>query len=72
MAGIFFPIFILFTICLAYWYFKKRSSGSFNPSILYVNRGYGLSCEEPQHLLQPGQHEYSNPIEFNKEMKLAD
>lgn len=40
-------------------------------SIRFYNQGYGLESEEPpMPILQPGQHEYYNPVDFpSKDME---
>lgn len=41
-------------------------------SIRFTNKTYWVNEDEPANLLEPGQHEYCNPIEFNKADNTSD
>ncbi|RZC40516.1 vitellogenin receptor, partial [Asbolus verrucosus] len=65
IAGIMISICLLTFGVVFYYLIKKKNSGTFNISMRFHNPAYGLHTDEDEKsILQPGQHEYSNPVEF--------
>ncbi|XP_065166985.1 vitellogenin receptor Yl-like [Atheta coriaria] len=69
--GILIPILIVMIAFGIFYVIKKRHTGKFNVSMRFHNPIYGIQQEEERQdhavLLNPGEHEYCNPVEvFNK------
>lgn len=83
-AAIMIPLIILASAFTVYYFLRKRTKGNFQVSMRFHNPTFGLapspdcSAAQPkfrvgaQHL-QPGMHEYANPVEMynNKDMQAA-
>ncbi|CAG9813302.1 unnamed protein product [Phaedon cochleariae] len=66
-AAILVPLFLLFIAGACLYNIKKKNNGGLSVSMRFYNPIYGKQVDDEHPILQPGQHEYSNPVHFGKE-----
>ncbi|KAG5883038.1 hypothetical protein JTB14_028377 [Gonioctena quinquepunctata] len=66
-AGILIPILLIGIAALSIYLIKKRQPGGLSVRMRFYNPIYGKPVDDEKPILQPGQHEYANPVHFNKE-----
>ncbi|XP_057655031.1 vitellogenin receptor [Diorhabda carinulata] len=67
------PLFLLLIGVIFYYVIKRKNNTGLNISMRFYNPLYGKPVvEDPKSILQPGQHEYENPIIITDEQLVED
>ncbi|CAG9839329.1 unnamed protein product [Diabrotica balteata] len=71
-SAILIPILLVFLGAVFYYFLKRKGDSGLNISMRFYNPLYGKPVEDQKPILQPGQHEYTNPIIVAEERSPED
>nr|XP_023011722.1 vitellogenin receptor-like [Leptinotarsa decemlineata] len=61
------PLLVILFALGAIYFIKKKHAGALNVRMRFYTPHFGRTVQDENPILKPGQHEYTNPVHFNKE-----